>query len=40
DQLLVEERSVVQRDNVVTKVLLRERGPAAPTPQAQTAANR
>jgi general secretion pathway protein K len=40
DQLIVEERSIVQRDNADTKVLLRERGPAAPTPQAQTAANR
>jgi general secretion pathway protein K len=40
DQLVVEERSVVQRDNVQTKVLLRERGPAAPTLQAQAPANR
>jgi general secretion pathway protein K len=38
DQLVVEERSVIQRDLSNTKVLLRERGPAGPPPQA--AANR
>jgi len=34
DQLVVEERSVVQRDGVDVRVLLRERGPAGPPPQA------
>jgi general secretion pathway protein K len=39
DQLVVEERSVIQRSGVEVKVLQRERGPAAPPP-AQTASNR
>jgi general secretion pathway protein K len=37
DQLIVEERSVIQRDNVNVTVLQRERGPANPAPPAQTA---
>jgi len=39
DQLVVEERSVVQRDGAATQVVLRERGPAPPA-EAQAAANR
>jgi general secretion pathway protein K len=39
DQLVVEERSVVQRDGADVKVLQRERGPAGPPP-GQTASNR
>jgi general secretion pathway protein K len=39
DQLVVEERSVIQRSGVDVKVLQRERGPAGPPP-AQTASNR
>jgi general secretion pathway protein K len=33
DQLVVEERSVVQRDGVDVRVMQRERGPAGPPPQ-------
>jgi general secretion pathway protein K len=40
DQLIVEERSVVQRTGADTKVMLRERGPGVPTPQPQAPANR
>jgi general secretion pathway protein K len=39
DQLVVEERSVIQRSGLDVKVLQRERGPAGPPP-AQTASNR
>lgn len=39
DQLVVEERSVIQRDGVDVKVLQRERGPTGPPPS-QTASNR
>jgi general secretion pathway protein K len=40
DQLIVEERSVVQRDGVNTRVLLRERAPAGPPRAEQASANR
>jgi general secretion pathway protein K len=40
DHLVVEERSVVQRDGVNVRVLQRERGPAGPPPVGQEASNR